>query len=403
MPLLLENDQSKSAAYASVVQGGFTRVGSWPQLAEVLTQRPDEVLVVIGADVPMDDALTFATDQRATRPALGIVLLRRQIDVDVLGAALRAGVREVVSPDDVNAIAEACSRSTEVSRGVFGWRPHEAKGQGRVVTVFAAKGGCGKTTMATNLAVILAAGGKRSVCLLDLDISFGDVAITMQLFPTKSLADAVPMRGTLDREGVRSLVTPHSPGLDTLLAPLDPGEAERIPTALVSEVLHELRQSYDFVVVDTPPDFKDCVLAALDVSDVYVLLATLDVPSLKNLRLTLDMLDLLGYRRDNWQIVLNRADSKVGLNATDVEKTLKVPIAARVPSSGAVSTSINKGVPLTLVQPNHPFSCALRAFVDEKILPRRAAGAATGAEHSGSTADEPAPRRRFRRRKVATT
>jgi pilus assembly protein CpaE len=133
------------------------------------------------------------------------------------------------------------------------------------------------------------------------------------------------MRGTLDREGVRSLVTPHSPGLDTLLAPLDPGEAERIPTALVSEVLHELRQSYDFVVVDTPPDFKDCVLAALDVSDVYVLLATLDVPSLKNLRLTLDMLDLLGYRRDNWQIVLNRADSKVGLNATDVEKTLKVP------------------------------------------------------------------------------
>jgi pilus assembly protein CpaE len=155
--------------------------------------------------------------------------------------------------------------------------------------------------------------------------------------------------------------------------------------------------------VDTPPDFKDCVLAALDVSDVYVLLATLDVPSLKNLRLTLDMLDLLGYRRDNWQIVLNRADSKVGLNATDVEKTLKVPIAARVPSSGAVSTSINKGVPLTLVQPNHPFSCALRAFVDEKILPRRAAGAATGAEHSGSTADEPAPRRRFRRRKVATT
>jgi len=278
----------------------------------------------------------------------------------------------------------------------------EANVEGRVITVFAAKGGCGKTTVATNLAVALAAGGTRSVCLVDLDMSFGDVAIAMQLFPTRSIADAVAMRDKLDEAGVRSLLTPHSPGLDTLLAPLEPGDAEKIPTAVVSEVLSVLRRSYDFVVVDTPPDFKDWVLAALDLSDVYVLLATLDVPALKNLRLTLDMLDLLGYPRESWQIVLNRSDSKVGLHLADVEKTLKVPIAAQIPSSRAVSMSINRGVPLVLEQPNHPVSAAIRAFAEQRIL-RGQPARSTPAPSSGAGSETPARRSFSLRRKAVAT
>jgi pilus assembly protein CpaE len=214
------------------------------------------------------------------------------------------------------------------------------------------------------------------------------------------MADAVTMRDTLDEAGVRSLITPHSAGLDTLLAPLEPGDAEKIPTAVVSNVLQVLRRTYDFVVVDTPPDFKDWVLAALDLSDIYVLLATLDVPAVKNLRLTLDMLDLLGYPRENWQIVLNRSDSKVGLNVADVEKTLKVPIAAQVPSSRAVSASINKGLPLVLEQPNHAISVAFRTFVDTRILGEKSGRKAITLQPAQP---ETAARRGFSfRRKAAT-
>lgn len=399
MAILLDSDADAAARYSFVIEGPTSLVETWPQLSKELADRPEEVLVVIGTEMPLEPALAFAEAQRLARPALGVVLLRNRVDVKLLGAALRAGIREVMSPEDTDALADACRRSVEVSRRANGWSPAEPSGpEGRVITVFAAKGGCGKTTMATNLAAALAAGGSRSVCLVDLDMSFGDVAIAMQLFPTRSIADAVAMHDKLDESGIRSLVTPHSPGLDTLLAPLEPGHADKIPTSVVTEVLNVLRRIYDYVVVDTPPDFKDWVLAALDLSDVYVLLATLDVPALKNLRLTLDMLDLLGYPRENWQIVLNRSDSKVGLQLEDVEKTLKVPIAALIPSSRAVSMSINKGVPLVLEQPGHPVSAAVRAFADKHIV-----GSRTVVTKAGYEA-EPAARRGFSlRRKVAAT
>jgi pilus assembly protein CpaE len=406
MAILLSSDRESAAQYTFAIDGAVKVVETWPLLTKELADQPQEVLVVIGPDAPLEPALSFAEAQRLARPALGVVLLRRRLDVTVLGSALRAGIREVVPPDDINAVAEACRRSIEVSHRALGWQPTDtASTEGRVITVFAAKGGCGKTTMATNLAATLAAGGKRSVCLVDLDLSFGDVAIAMQLFPTRSMADAVTMRDTLDEAGVRSLVTPHSPGLDTLLAPLDPGDAEKIPTAVVSEVLGVLRRSYDYVVVDTPPDFKDWVLAALDLSDAYVLLATLDVPAVKNLRLTLDMLDLLGYPRENWQVVLNRSDSKVGLNVGDVEKTLKVAIAAQVPSSKVVSASINKGVPLVLEQPNHAISVALRDFVDSRILGEKPGrkGQVGKVINLVAKTDVSAPKRGFLRRKVVAT
>jgi len=402
MAILLDSDRDNAARYSFAIGGGATVVDTWPMLTKELADQPGEVLVVIGPDVPIEGALAFAEAQRRERPVLGVLLLRRRIDVTVLGAALRAGIREVVTPEDTNAIVDACRRSVEISHRAIGWQPDESPTtEGRVVTVF-----CGKTTMATNLAATLAAGGRRSVCLVDLDLSFGDVAIALQLFPTRSMVDAVAMRDTLDEAGVRSLLTPHSAGLDTLLAPLEPGDAAKIPTAVVSEVLRVLRRSYDYVVVDTPPDFKDSVLAALDLSDVYVLLTTLDIPSLKNLRLTLDMLDLLGYPREHWQIVLNRSDSKVGLNIADVEKTLKVPIAAQIPSSRAVSVSINKGVPLVLEHPNHSISSALRVFADERILSGKVTAKSHG-KRSAQVADAdeiPASRRGFglRRKQVAT-
>jgi MinD-like ATPase involved in chromosome partitioning or flagellar assembly len=246
-----------------------------------------------------------------------------------------------------------------------------APAHGRIVSVFAAKGGCGKTTLATNLAVVLSEGGERRVCLLDLDLTFGDVAGSLRLEPRRSLVDAVPKAGELDVLAIRSVVTPFAEGLDCILAPVRPGESELVSAGLVGELLAELTCWYDYVVIDTPAQFSPPVLAALDSSHHHVLLTTSERPALTSLRLTLDMLDLLSYERESRSIVFNRCDSSVGLSAAEVERVVKSPIAGHIPSSRDVPASINRGEPLATAQPDHPVSRAIRTFVAAHLIPTR--------------------------------
>jgi pilus assembly protein CpaE len=219
------------------------------------------------------------------------------------------------------------------------------------------------------------------VCVVDLDLSFGDVAISVQLDPLRTVVDALPMAGHLDVSGAASLLTPYQPGLDMLLAPVTPGDAEKIPPRLVGELLAVLRTMYDYVVVDTPAQFSEHVLTAMDVSSQLVLLTTPDVPALKNLRVTLDMLDLLSYPRQIRSVVLNRSDSKVGLSLEHVERVVRSPIAVHIPSSRAVPVSVNKGVPITLDSPSHPVSQAVMRFAQQRLLgapTRRSVGRSRG-------------------------
>jgi pilus assembly protein CpaE len=365
------------------------------------TQFAEEV-VVLGAAVDLESALHLASSMRVTRPSLAVILVRRRVDTSVLSDALRAGVFEVVDERDLAGLNSAVRRARDLARqlretvgGVSA--PEEGSGRGQLVTVFSAKGGCGKTTLATNLAAALADRGRREVCLVDLDLAFGDVAIALQLFPAHTIADAVPLGDSLDASAVQSLLTPHSPGLTTLVAPIEPGTAESIPASLVGRVLELLKQQFDFVVVDTPPAFDDHVLAAFDQSDMVALLATLDIPALKNLKLTLETLDLLNYPRERWRLVLNRADSKVGLALNEVEKTLKAPIAAQIPSSRDVPASINRGVPIVLDDPKHPVSLAIKAFAERNVA------AGLGSSEDSIPTELRTDRRGLLRRRAKTT
>jgi MinD-like ATPase involved in chromosome partitioning or flagellar assembly len=179
-----------------------------------------------------------------------------------------------------------------------------------------------------------------------------------------------------------SSLTRYQPGLDMLLAPVTPGDAEKIPPRLVGEMLAILRSMYDFVVIDTPTQFSEHVLTAMDVSSQLVLLTTPDVPALKSLRVTLDMLDMLSYPRQIRSVVVNRADSKVGLSVEHVQKVVRCDIAALIPSSRAVPVSVNKGVPITLDSPGHPVSQAIAKFAQQRLLAtstaRRSEGRARG-------------------------
>ena len=367
MTLLLETGPVSADSVQFALPSPVATVESVPAAMRHLADNRGELLLVVGPDVDQGSALELAEQLRIERPEVGVVLMRRRLDVTVLAHSLRAGVREVVVADDHAGLSEACRRSLELTRRMLGVSGATGSREARVITVFSAKGGCGKTTVATNVAAALAAGGRSSVCLLDLDLAFGDVAIALQLVPARTAIDAVAMSGSIDEMGASSLVTPHSKGLDAICAPLEPGEAERIPASTVVELLRVLRRMYDYIVIDTPPAFTEHVLASFDVSDVYILLATLDIPALKNLRLTLDMLDVLGYPRESWQVVLNRSDSRVGLSVDDVTRTLKVPLATQIPSSRSVSASINKGVPIVLDEPKHPVSTAIKQLVEHHI------------------------------------
>lgn len=379
MPILLSLGPTEDKMLSSVIGPDTRFVTGLPALRRAVQESPDEDLVVIGPDVDFEDAAAFSVAERVSRPDLGVVLVRRRVDSTILRAALRAGLRDVVKADDLAALTDACRSSQELSRQV---RIEEGRGDstpgqatgGQVVTVFSAKGGCGKTFASTNIAASLAKEGRR-VCLLDLDLAFGDVGIALQLFPSRTIADALGMTGGLDASAVQSLVTTHSSGLDTILAPVEPGTAESISAGLVADLVGVLRRMYDVVVVDSPPALADHVLATFDLTDQFVLIATLDIAALKNLKLTLETLTALGYQRDRWHVVLNRSDSQVGLSVADVEKSLSTRIACQIPSSRAVPSSVNRGVPLILDQPGHPVSQSITRFVGEMLPLPQAAGA----------------------------
>ena len=365
MPILCEPASSARELIHSI-DGDVYVADTLGGAAKLLDNDPNETLVVIGPRVGIGDALAFSAALRLARPAVGVILACREVDVTMLTRALQSGVREVVPAGDHGALAAACRRSYEVSRRMLTPPAEDESAPGQIVTVFAAKGGCGKTTLAINLAVALARHAVR-VCVLDLDLAFGDVAISVQLDPVRTVVDALPMAGHLDITGAASLLTRYQPGLDMLLAPVTPGDAEKIPPRLVGELLAILRTMFDFIVVDTPAQFSEHVLTAMDVSSQLVLLTTPDVPALKNLRVTLDMLDLLSYPRQIRSVVVNRSDSRVGLSLEHVERVVRSPISAHIPSSRAVPISINKGTPITLESPGHPVSQAVSRFVQQRL------------------------------------
>jgi pilus assembly protein CpaE len=211
----------------------------------------------------------------------------------------------------------------------------------------------------------LVRNGSR-VCLVDLDLEFGDVAVCLQLAPARNIADAASL-DLSDDASVAALVTTHESKLDCVLAPINPGDAERVPVRVVTELLAQLRKRYDYVVVDTPSQLSEHVLEAFDAAQHHVLVTTPEIPSLKNTRLTLDMFELLGYPASSRSVVINRADPKVGLSSTDVQRALSTTIAAELPATNEVPKAINGGVPMMLAAPQHQFSTALREFATRQI------------------------------------
>jgi len=363
------------------------------ELREHIPRMTDQDTLVLGPDVAEQEAFGVTAFVRAHRPGVEVILVRREITTDLLQSALRNRMSAVVDHQDTPALR------TEVRRSLIRPRhPDPLAGpavfpetgesrRGRVVTVLSAKGGSGKTVLAVNLAAALADRGHRRVCILDLDLAFGDVAVTMQLFPARTIADAVPLGEGIDDSAVAAMLTQHSAGLSAIVSPTEPGTAENISAALVCRLLELLRAEFDHVVVDTAATLDEQVLAALDRSDQVALVVTPDVTALKTLKITVETLAELGYPRERLRLVLNRSDARVGISHAEVEKTAMLPLVGLIPSSREVPSTVNRGVPIVLDDPKHPVSQAIARFAREQVL---GTGAASGPVHT-------LRRRRFRR------
>lgn len=366
MPTIVESQSINAETFAAAIGRGAKVVTNLEQLKTSLASDTNEYAVILGSSVDLEAGAALADTLRVTRAATSVILVRRRVDTSVLAEALRSGMREVVEERDLTGLGLAVTRASQVWEALHGpVSVNQDEGAGKQVTIFSPKGGVGKTTVSVNLALALADQGKNQVCLVDLDLGFGDVAITLQLFPARTLADAVQMESGLDINLLETLLTPHRDSLVTLVAPVQPDARDTIPASLVGRVLRLLKTKFDYVVVDTSPTFDGHVLQAIDETDVLLLITTLDVPTLKNVKIAVETLDLLNFPKDRRHLVLNRADDKVGLSPDKVESTLGMTIGTSIPTSTQVASSTNSGEPILTALPRHAVSRAIAALARE--------------------------------------
>src|SRR3954449_3084521 len=290
-----------------------------------------------------------------------IIVVASSTANELLEEELTADIADVlVLPQLMDNVVFAIRKAAHVKRQT----PAVVRVQaGRVITVFSPKGGTGKTVIASNLAAALAKQGRKTL-LLDLDLQFGDAAIVMGIEPEKTIYDLVVAPGELDIEKLAGYTTKHPCGVDILPAPLRPEDAELVTESKITRLLEVARSSYDVIVVDTSPFFHGPMLATLDQTDELLLVCSLDVPTLKNVRLSLQTLELLSFPLKKVAVVLNRANSKVGMKQREVEAALEQKVRYEVASDRAVPLSVNKGVPAVIAEPGSDFSRAIGAMAN---------------------------------------
>ena len=329
-----------------------------PEAIEMATKlRPDVVLMDI--NMPGMDGITATEKLAAEVPTAAVIMMSVQGEADYLRRSMLAGAREFLvkpfSSDELTAsIRQVWSREKEkLSRFAPVTAPPEiSNGSGEpasVVALFSPKGGVGRTTISVNLAVAAAQTGKR-VALVDASFQFGDVGVLLNLNPrNKSIADLAGELQAGEAESLDAFMITHSSGVKVLLAPPSPEQAELIGASAVKKVLQGLRSMFDLVVVDCPSSFNEPTLAVLDEADLILTLLTLEITSVKNMRLFLEVCEQLGYGPDKIRLVLNRADSTLGIRVADVEHSIGRKVDHTIVSDGrSVVYALNRGVPFFL-------------------------------------------------------
>jgi pilus assembly protein CpaE len=326
--------------------------------------RPHVILMDI--NMPDMDGITATEIISNTVPESPIIMMSVQGEQDYLRRSMLAGAREfLVKPFSADELINSIRHVHElekVRRARYApVAPVAAPGApapvavagretGKIITFFSPKGGVGRTTISTNLAVALHQLTNKPVVLVDGSLPFGDIAVILNMSPkAKTIADLIGSFETADSDVIESILVQHSTGIKVMLAPPTPESTELITGAHIKHVLELLRERYAYIVVDTWPSFQEQVITMLDVADVILTLMTLEITSLKNVRVFMEVVEKLGYDEAKVQLVANRNDSSGGIKASDVEASLGRKIPHTIVSDGrTLVLAVNRGVPFVI-------------------------------------------------------
>ncbi|MDI6815906.1 MAG: AAA family ATPase [Actinomycetota bacterium] len=314
-------------------------------------------VMIIGPGVGAELAVQFTRKLTSSHP-IGCLLFSPNVTANMKMAAIKANAVEVIQiPVDPEKIIGSIQTAAGYAQQLAIKDQTQTPDQGAVViTVFSTKGGVGKTVLSTNIAASIARQFESRVVVVDLDLQFGDVGIAMGLNPSATMLDFVENLGELDENRFEDLLIGHASGAKVILAPKEPESADLIDAQATGSIISALKRYADFIIIDTPASFNDNVLAVLDQSDEICVVVTMDMLSLKNIKLCLKTLDDLKYARERQKMVINRVETNVGLKVVEIEKVLGMRAIAKIPSDKAVSLSVNKGVPVVMDAPRIPVS-----------------------------------------------
>lgn len=334
--------------------------------------NPDVVLMDI--NMPDMDGIAATEAIRTKQPAVQVIILSVQSDQNYMRKAMLVGARDFLAkPPMGDELISAIRRAGEMARiekskssqvqavaasgNLSGASSGFGGPKGKIITVYSPKGGAGCTTLAVNLALTLNNGDTR-VALVDGNLQFGDVAVFINEQGKNTVLDLAPRADELDAEIVEEVMVKHAAsGLHILAAPSRPEHAEKISSGQFAKVLEYLIQLYAYVVVDTASLLTDVTLAAIDISDLIVLVTTQDIPSIKNCRLFLDLLQTLGVERNRILFVMNRYDKRINITPERVAENLKQEVALTIPLDEATATkAVNRGIPFVLDNKSQPVS-----------------------------------------------
>ena len=348
---------SRAETKRAVQLAHFTVVGEAGYGVEAVTvakERPADAFLV-SVEEPVALALQTIESLADACPNAPTIVYSSLSDAQSVRRAMVAGARDyIVKP----------LKPEELSRAVYGVLEQEERkrmrvenpttdtpARGTVITVFGAKGGIGKTTISTNLATTLAKITGASVCLLDMDTRFGDVAIMMDVAVEASIADVARKIDEIDRDKIRDYLVKHHSGVSILPAPLHPTEWRNMTPQHIEKIVELLAQTHDYVVIDTPGTFNELIAATLELANLILLITSMDIASIKDTALALEMLRAANVSEDKVKLTINHSTAANSLREEDVSRVLEYDVFWRIPHDLSVSSSTQLGQPIVIAKP----------------------------------------------------
>lgn len=331
-------------------------VGQAATAGEAITKakqtQPDVILMDI--NMPGMDGIAATEIIIDDVPAASIIMMSVQGEQEYLRRAMIAGAKNYLTkPFTGDELMQAIKQvhTNEIKRKNTLKGIHKQVEKGKVITVFSTKGGVGKTTISTNLAVALSELGAK-VGIVDVDLQFGDMALFLNVMPKATIADLIRDIDHLDANLLESYLTDYNDKVKLLSAPFRPEQAESITNTHLSAILKTMVGMFDYIIVDTAPVFNEVILSVLDAADCILVISSLDLPAIKNVKLCLEIMESLDYPQEKIKMILNRANSAGGIETNEVEESLHHDFIATIPSDGkTVLGAVNRGIPFVISHP----------------------------------------------------